>query len=120
MLGTDHPIPWEEHPVDHIFATATLSDDDRVAILGAMRNGCLVFRSTHTAHTPVCTENLIRVAEVSNRVNWLNVRAALLLVALVALRAVLEQMQLMPCESDSLRILPVPILGGLHHQYVRI
>jgi aminocarboxymuconate-semialdehyde decarboxylase len=34
MLGTDHPIPWEEHPVDHIFATATLSDDDRVAILG--------------------------------------------------------------------------------------
>jgi predicted TIM-barrel fold metal-dependent hydrolase len=34
MLGSDHPIPWEQHPVDHIFATATLSDDDRIAILG--------------------------------------------------------------------------------------
>jgi predicted TIM-barrel fold metal-dependent hydrolase len=34
MLGTDHPIPWEEHPVDHIFATTTLSDDEKIAILG--------------------------------------------------------------------------------------
>jgi aminocarboxymuconate-semialdehyde decarboxylase len=34
MLGTDHPIPWEEHPVDHIFATTTLSDKDKAAILG--------------------------------------------------------------------------------------
>jgi aminocarboxymuconate-semialdehyde decarboxylase len=34
VLGTDHPIPWEEHPVDHVFATTTLSDDEKVAILG--------------------------------------------------------------------------------------
>jgi predicted TIM-barrel fold metal-dependent hydrolase len=34
MLGTDHPIPWEEHPVDHVFATTTLSDDEKAAILG--------------------------------------------------------------------------------------
>ena len=34
MLGSDHPIPWEEHPVDHVFATQTLSDDEKVAILG--------------------------------------------------------------------------------------
>jgi aminocarboxymuconate-semialdehyde decarboxylase len=34
MLGTDHPIPWEEHPVDHVFATTTLSDQDKAAILG--------------------------------------------------------------------------------------
>jgi aminocarboxymuconate-semialdehyde decarboxylase len=34
MIGTDCPIPWEEHPVDHIFATGTLSDDDKIAILG--------------------------------------------------------------------------------------
>jgi len=34
MLGSDHPIPWEQHPVDHIFATTTLSDDERIAILG--------------------------------------------------------------------------------------
>ncbi|MEJ0070068.1 MAG: amidohydrolase family protein [Pseudomonadota bacterium] len=34
MLGTDHPIPWEEHPVDHVFATTTLSDEQKAAILG--------------------------------------------------------------------------------------
>ncbi len=34
VLGTDHPIPWEEHPVDHVFATTTLTDKQRVAILG--------------------------------------------------------------------------------------
>src|ERR1700716_4688780 len=34
VLGTDHPIPWEEHPVDHVFATTSLADKQRVAILG--------------------------------------------------------------------------------------
>ena len=34
VLGTDHPIPWEQHPVDHVFATETLSDAEKVAILG--------------------------------------------------------------------------------------
>jgi aminocarboxymuconate-semialdehyde decarboxylase len=34
MLGSDHPIPWEQHPVDHVFATTTLSDKDKAAILG--------------------------------------------------------------------------------------
>jgi predicted TIM-barrel fold metal-dependent hydrolase len=34
VLGTDHPIPWEEHPVDHVFATTTLTDKQRAAILG--------------------------------------------------------------------------------------
>jgi aminocarboxymuconate-semialdehyde decarboxylase len=34
VLGSDHPIPWEQHPVDHVFATTTLSDDEKVAILG--------------------------------------------------------------------------------------
>jgi len=33
MLGTDHPIPWEQHPVDHVMGTP-LSDKDKVAILG--------------------------------------------------------------------------------------
>jgi aminocarboxymuconate-semialdehyde decarboxylase len=33
MLGTDHPIPWEQHPVDHVMG-APLSDEDKVAILG--------------------------------------------------------------------------------------
>jgi predicted TIM-barrel fold metal-dependent hydrolase len=34
MLGSDYPFPWEEHPVDHVFATASLSDDEKMAILG--------------------------------------------------------------------------------------
>jgi len=34
MLGTDHPIPWEEHPVDHVLATTSLSDKQKAAILG--------------------------------------------------------------------------------------
>jgi predicted TIM-barrel fold metal-dependent hydrolase len=34
LLGTDHPIPWEQHPVDHVFATTTLSDKQKIAILG--------------------------------------------------------------------------------------
>ena len=41
MLGTDHPIPWEEHPVDRIFATTTLSNKEKVAILGG--NAARVF-----------------------------------------------------------------------------
>ena len=34
MIGTDHPIPWEEDPVTHVMNTPELSDDDRLAILG--------------------------------------------------------------------------------------
>ncbi|HKA78738.1 MAG TPA: amidohydrolase family protein [Xanthobacteraceae bacterium] len=34
VLGSDHPIPWEEHPVDHVLATTTLSDEEKIAILG--------------------------------------------------------------------------------------
>lgn len=34
VIGTDHPIPWEDHPVDHVLNTPSLSDDQRRAILG--------------------------------------------------------------------------------------
>ena len=34
MLGSDYPYPWEAHPVDHVFATTTLSDKEKEAILG--------------------------------------------------------------------------------------
>jgi len=34
VIGTDHPIPWEEHPVDHIMSTKSLSDAQKIAILG--------------------------------------------------------------------------------------
>ncbi len=33
MLGTDHPIPWELAPVDHVIGTP-ISDDEKAAILG--------------------------------------------------------------------------------------
>lgn len=33
MLGSDHPFPWEQHPVDHIIS-APISDKDKIAILG--------------------------------------------------------------------------------------
>ncbi len=34
MLGSDHPYPWEQHPVDHILATSSLSEAQKLAILG--------------------------------------------------------------------------------------
>ncbi len=34
MLGSDYPYPWELHPVDAIMATTSLSEEERVAILG--------------------------------------------------------------------------------------
>jgi aminocarboxymuconate-semialdehyde decarboxylase len=34
VMGTDHPIPWQDKAVDHILGTPSLSDADRAAILG--------------------------------------------------------------------------------------
>ncbi len=34
MLGSDYPYPWELHPVDAIMAANSLSDEDKLAILG--------------------------------------------------------------------------------------
>jgi predicted TIM-barrel fold metal-dependent hydrolase len=34
VLGSDYPYPWELHPVDPIFATPSLSNDQRADILG--------------------------------------------------------------------------------------
>ena len=34
VLGSDYPFPWQLAPVDHIFASASLSDDERADILG--------------------------------------------------------------------------------------
>jgi aminocarboxymuconate-semialdehyde decarboxylase len=34
VVGSDHPIPWDEHPVDIVLDTKTLSNAARVAILG--------------------------------------------------------------------------------------
>ncbi len=34
VLGSDYPYPWQLHPVDHIFACSSLSEDEKAAILG--------------------------------------------------------------------------------------
>jgi aminocarboxymuconate-semialdehyde decarboxylase len=34
VLGSDYPFPWELHPVDHIFASTSLSDEEKADILG--------------------------------------------------------------------------------------
>ncbi len=34
VLGTDHPIPWQDKSVDHILEAEGFSDDDRIAMLG--------------------------------------------------------------------------------------
>ena len=34
VLGTDHPIPWQDKGVDHILNTSSLTDAEKVAILG--------------------------------------------------------------------------------------
>ena len=34
MVGSDLPFPWQAHPVDHVLATTSLSDDEKIAILG--------------------------------------------------------------------------------------
>jgi len=34
VLGSDYPYPWQLQPVDHIFASASLSDDDKADIVG--------------------------------------------------------------------------------------
>jgi predicted TIM-barrel fold metal-dependent hydrolase len=34
VLGSDYPYPWQLHPVDHIFASSSLSDDEKANILG--------------------------------------------------------------------------------------
>src|SRR3954466_6856400 len=34
VLGSDYPYPWEMKPVDHIFACDSLSDEQKVAVLG--------------------------------------------------------------------------------------
>jgi predicted TIM-barrel fold metal-dependent hydrolase len=45
VLGSDYPFPWELHPVDHIFATTTLSDDEKADILGRTAAKLLNFES---------------------------------------------------------------------------
>ena len=34
VMGSDQPIPWQQHPVQHILDTTSLSDDEKAAILG--------------------------------------------------------------------------------------
>jgi predicted TIM-barrel fold metal-dependent hydrolase len=45
MLGSDHPYIWEQHPVDHVFATTTLTDAQKSAILGGNAAKLFGFRA---------------------------------------------------------------------------
>ena len=35
VLGTDYPFPWQDKSVDHVLKTPSLTDAERIAILGA-------------------------------------------------------------------------------------
>jgi predicted TIM-barrel fold metal-dependent hydrolase len=45
VLGSDYPFPWQLQPVDHIFASTSLSDDDKADILGRTAAKLLNFES---------------------------------------------------------------------------
>jgi predicted TIM-barrel fold metal-dependent hydrolase len=45
VLGSDYPFPWQLQPVDHIFASVSLSDDDKVGILGRTAAELLSFKA---------------------------------------------------------------------------
>ena len=34
VVGSDHPIPWDERPIEVVMNTTTLSSDERIGILG--------------------------------------------------------------------------------------
>ena len=34
VMGSDYPYPWQLHPVDHIFACTSLTEQEKLAILG--------------------------------------------------------------------------------------
>ncbi|HEY4370513.1 MAG TPA: amidohydrolase family protein [Burkholderiales bacterium] len=34
VVGTDHPIPWEDYPIEHVMATVTLTPAQKAGILG--------------------------------------------------------------------------------------
>ena len=34
VVGSDYPYPWQMQPVDHIFASSSLSDEEKADILG--------------------------------------------------------------------------------------
>jgi aminocarboxymuconate-semialdehyde decarboxylase len=34
VMGSDYPYPWQPHPVDHILGCKSLTQKEKVAILG--------------------------------------------------------------------------------------
>jgi predicted TIM-barrel fold metal-dependent hydrolase len=45
VLGSDYPYPWQLQPVDHIFASTSLSDDEKADILGRTAAKLLQFEA---------------------------------------------------------------------------
>jgi len=46
VMGSDHPIPWEPNPVSHVLSTASLSDEQKAAILSGNATKLLGLRAT--------------------------------------------------------------------------
>jgi len=46
VLGTDYPFPWTKTAVDHVLGTPGLSDEERIAILGANAEKLLAVKPT--------------------------------------------------------------------------
>ena len=44
VLGSDYPYPWQLQPVDHIFASASLGDEEKADILGRTAARLLDFK----------------------------------------------------------------------------
>jgi len=44
VLGSDYPYPWQLRPVDHIFASASLGDEEKADILGRTAARLLDFK----------------------------------------------------------------------------
>jgi aminocarboxymuconate-semialdehyde decarboxylase len=48
VIGTDHPIPWQDRSVDHILNTPGLTDDEKIAMLGGTAAKLLGINPEHT------------------------------------------------------------------------
>src|SRR6185295_23136 len=44
VLGSDYPYPWQLQPIDHIFPSASFSEDEKADILGRTAASCSIPR----------------------------------------------------------------------------
>ena len=70
-MGTDDPFPWTKTAVDHILATPSLSDGERVAILEETAEKLLAVRARsgegRLRVEPSCSASEIRMAALGTQ-----------------------------------------------------